>query len=115
MHCSAAAALRLRNKARYSSWATLVFCQMRLRQAALRGELERPSYRMPGAPWTGWLTLAFLVLIVVMMGFAGGAEQIAFFSIPAIAVVIAIGWWAVRRRYPNAHADPSSAVPVAGQ
>jgi L-asparagine permease len=98
-----------------ATWATLVFCQMQLRKKALLGELERPAYRMPGAPWTGWLTLAFLVLIVVMMGFAGGAEQVAFYSIPAIAAVIAIGWWAVRRRNPQAHDDPTSAVSVGGQ
>ncbi|MEV6612081.1 amino acid permease [Kutzneria sp. NPDC051319] len=98
-----------------ATWATLVFCQMRLRQKALRGEIERPHYRMPGAPWTGWLTLGFLVLIVVMMGFAGGAEQVAFFSIPGIAAVIAIGWWAVSRRRGADESDPTSAVPVGGQ
>ena len=98
-----------------TTWATLVVCQMRLRQRALRGELERPAYRMPGAPWTGWLTLAFLALIVVMMGFAGGAEQVAFFSIPAIAVVLAVGWWLVRRRQSAPESDPTSAVPVVSQ
>jgi L-asparagine permease len=98
-----------------ATWATLVFCQLRLRQKALAGELERPSYRMPGAPWTGWLTLGFLALIVVMMGFAGGAEQVAFFSIPGIAAVIAIGWWAVSRRRRADESDPSNAVPVGGQ
>ncbi|MBA8925150.1 L-asparagine permease [Kutzneria viridogrisea] len=85
-----------------ATWATLVFCQMRLRKAALRGELERPSYRMPGAPYTGWLTLGFLALVVVMMGFAGGAERIAFYSIPGIAVVIFIGWKLVKSRRPEA-------------
>jgi L-asparagine permease len=49
-----------------STWATLLFCQLRLRQAALRGELERPAYRMPWAPYSGWATLAFLALVVVL-------------------------------------------------
>ncbi|WP_116198429.1 amino acid permease [Amycolatopsis circi] len=81
-----------------ATWATLVFSQMRMRQAALRGELERPSYRMPGAPYTGWATLGFLVLVVALMGFSDGAEKIAFYSIPAIVVVLAVGWRLVSRR-----------------
>ncbi|WP_370936914.1 amino acid permease [Amycolatopsis sp. cg13] len=81
-----------------ATWATLVFSQMRMRQASLRGELERPSYRMPGAPYTGWATLGFLVLVVVLMGFSDGAEKIAFYSIPAIVVVLALGWRLVSRK-----------------
>ncbi|MYW96370.1 amino acid permease [Amycolatopsis rubida] len=81
-----------------ATWATLVFSQMRMRQAALRGELERPGYRMPGAPYTGWATLGFLVLVVVLMGFSDGAEKIAFYSIPAIVVVLAVGWRLVSRK-----------------
>ena len=81
-----------------STWATLIFCQLRMRQAALRGELERPAYRMPGAPYTGWATLGFLVLVVVLMGFSDGAEKIAFYSIPVLAVVLAVGWRYVSKR-----------------
>ncbi|WP_409180260.1 amino acid permease [Amycolatopsis sp. VS8301801F10] len=81
-----------------ATWATLVYSQMRMRQAALRGELERPGYRMPGAPYTGWATLGFLLLVVVLMGFSDGAEKIAFYSIPAIVVVLAVGWRLVSRK-----------------
>ena len=84
------------------TWAALVYSQMQLRKAALRGEVERPSFRMPGAPWTGWLTLGFLALVVVMMAFAGGAEQIAFFTIPGIVVVLFLGWRLVKARRPVA-------------
>jgi L-asparagine permease len=83
-----------------ATWATLIYSQLRMRQAALRGELERPSYRMPGAPYTNWGTLAFLVLVVVLMGFSDGAEKIAFYSIPAIVVVLVLGWRFVSRRRP---------------
>ncbi|HEY2060710.1 amino acid permease [Amycolatopsis sp. NBC_01480] len=83
-----------------ATWATLIYSQMRMREAALRGELERPSYRMPGAPYTGWATLAFLVLVVVLMGFSDGAEKIAFYSIPVLVVVLVVGWRFVARRRP---------------
>ncbi|WP_370948456.1 amino acid permease [Amycolatopsis sp. cg5] len=81
-----------------TTWATLIFCQLRLRQAALRGDLERPAFRMPGAPYTGWATLAFLVLIVVLMGFSDGAEKIAFYSMPVVVVALVVGWRLVNRR-----------------
>jgi L-asparagine permease len=87
-------------------WAMILIAQMGLRRKAMRGELVRPSYRMPGAPVTNWVALACLGLIVVMMGFAGGAEQIAFYSIPGIIAVIGLGWWLVSRRQP----DPTPAL-----
>ncbi|OXM54003.1 L-asparagine permease [Amycolatopsis thailandensis] len=80
-----------------STWATLLICQMRLRKAVLAGEIEQPSYRMPGAPYTGWLTLGFLGLVLVLMGFSTGPEKIAFYSIPVVVVVLAVGWRLVSR------------------
>ncbi|NUT50904.1 MAG: amino acid permease [Saccharothrix sp.] len=85
------------------TWATLVFCQLRLRQAALRGEVGRPAYRMPGAPYTGWATLAFLAVVIVLMAFAGPAERIAFWSIPVLAVLLFVGRRATRARRSTAH------------
>ena len=84
-----------------STWATLIICQMRLRQKALKGEVQRPSYRMPGAPYTSWLTLAFLGLVVGQMAFSSGhAERIAFWSIPVLALVLFVGWRFVKSRQP---------------
>jgi L-asparagine permease len=85
-----------------STWATLIICQMRLRQKALRGEVARPSYRMPGAPYTGWLTLGFLALVIGQMAFAGTAERIAFWSIPVLALALVVGWRVVGRRQQQA-------------
>jgi L-asparagine permease len=80
------------------TWAMLVIAQMRLRAKALAGELERPAFRMPGAPYTNWATLGFLALVVVLMGFAGGSSQIAFYCIPVLVVVLAVGWQITSRR-----------------
>jgi L-asparagine permease len=85
-----------------STWATLIICQMRLRQKALRGEVARPSYRMPGAPYTGWLTLGFLALVIGQMAFAGTAERIAFWSIPVLVLALVVGWRVVGRRQQQA-------------
>ncbi|WP_394622268.1 amino acid permease [Lentzea sp. JNUCC 0626] len=83
-----------------STWATLIICQLRLRKKALAGELERPSYRMPGAPYTSYGTLAFLALVIGQMAFAGTAEKIAFWSIPVVALVLFLGWRFVKSRQP---------------
>jgi L-asparagine permease len=36
--------------------------------------------------------------VVALMGFSDGAEKIAFYSIPVLAVVLAVGWRFVKRR-----------------
>ena len=51
------------------AWATIVACQLRFYQLAKRGELERPKFRMPFAPYSGYATLAFLVGVLVLMFF----------------------------------------------
>ncbi|MEV5711084.1 amino acid permease [Actinoallomurus sp. NPDC052274] len=79
-------------------WATLISCQLRLRARADRGEIERPSFRMPWAPVSNWVTLGFLVLVVVLMAFADTANKIAFWCLPGVAVVLFVGWRAVRSR-----------------
>lgn len=81
-----------------STWATLIICQLRLRKKALAGEIERPSYRMPGAPYTSYGTLAFLALVIGQMAFAGTAEKIAFWSIPVLALLLFLGWRFVKSR-----------------
>ncbi|WP_189225327.1 amino acid permease [Saccharothrix coeruleofusca] len=88
-----------------ATWATLILCQLRLRQAVRRGELPQPAYRMPGAPYTGWATLGFLALVLVLMAFAGPAERIAFWSIPVLVVLLFAGWRAVQSRRSTARPD----------
>lgn len=79
-------------------WATLVYCQLRLRAAAGRGEVDRPPFRMPGAPVTNWLTLGFLTAVVLLMAFADLATKIAFWCLPVVVAVLFAGWRVVRSR-----------------
>ncbi|MDX8147079.1 amino acid permease [Lentzea sp. BCCO 10_0061] len=88
-----------------STWATLIICQLRLRKKALAGEIQRPSYRMPGAPYTSYGTLAFLALVIGQMAFAGTAEKIAFWSIPVVALILFLGWRFVKSRQPVEQRD----------
>ncbi len=52
-----------------ASWGFIVVCQMRLRKAIKEGKAAKVSFRMPGAPFTSWLTLLFLFSVLVLMAF----------------------------------------------
>ncbi|WP_189060764.1 amino acid permease [Longimycelium tulufanense] len=82
-----------------TTWMTLLFCQIQLRRKALRGEIERPSFRMPGAPYTGWATLAFLVGCLGLMAFSDDwKQQVAVALAPVLAIVLAVGWRIIETR-----------------
>lgn len=77
------------------TWATIVLCQLRLKQLADRGELERPSFRMIGSPYTGYLTLVFLAAVLVLVFIDSPATLIV--TVVA-SLLIAAGWFACRSR-----------------
>ena len=81
-----------------SSWAFIVVCQLRLRKAIREGKADDVSFKLPGAPFTSWLTLLFLFSVLVLMAFdyPNGTYTIA--SIPLIAVILVLGWFGVRKR-----------------
>ncbi|WP_066362132.1 amino acid permease [Herbidospora mongoliensis] len=87
-----------------TTWGTLIYCQMKLRRAWMRGQLPKPAFLMPGTPYTNWLTLAFLALVVVLMPFADEDQRLAFYLIPILAGGIWGGWRMVNaRREPATH------------
>ncbi|GAC69936.1 amino acid permease [Gordonia soli] len=51
-------------------WATILVCQLAYRRKVSRGELPASDYRVPGAPVTTWLALAFLALVLVLLFFS---------------------------------------------
>lgn len=81
-----------------STWGFIVVCQMQFRRAVARGEAEPVTFRMPGAPVTSWLTLAFLVCVLVLMAFdyPNGTWTVA--STPIVALLLVAGWYGVRSR-----------------
>lgn len=91
------------------AWATIVACQLRFHQLAKAGETERPKFRMPLSPYTGWITLAFLAGVLVLMMFdkVYGRWMLAAmaFGIPALVG----GWFVVRGRVQDAAAEAADA------
>lgn len=81
-----------------ATWVTILVCQMRLRAAAERGELSRPSFRMIGSPATNLISLAVLALVLCLMPFANSAQALAFACLPVLAAILWYGWHRIRRR-----------------
>ena len=83
-----------------STWAFIVVCQMRLRRAQDRREIERISFRMPMAPISAWLTLAFLAGVLALMAFdyPDGTYTVA--ALPVVAICLGLGWMALKRTSP---------------
>ncbi len=80
-----------------STWAIIIICQLALRRAVQRGELPPGGFRMPLAPYSSWATLAFLLGVLVLMGFdyPDGTYTVA--MLPLVAVALAGGWFIMKR------------------
>jgi len=76
----------------------IVLCQLRLHAWAKAGILTRPVFRMPGAPFTGYLTLAFLAAVLVLMAFDWPVGTLTISSLAVIIPGLIIGWLACRGR-----------------
>lgn len=80
-----------------STWAFILVCQLKLRQAVKRGEAQPVSFRMPGAPFTTWLSLAFLAGVLVLMAFDYPDGTLTVAMIPLLAVLLVLGWHLLKR------------------
>lgn len=81
-----------------SSWGTIVLCQMKLKKLADAGRLQRPAFRLFGSPFTSWLTLAFLVAVLVLMAFDYPAGTYTVASLIVIIPLLVLGWVLQRDR-----------------
>ncbi len=78
-------------------WATIMLCHIKLQKWVGRGKVERPSFRLFGAPYTSYLTLGFLAFVLVTMGFSETGRWVLASLLILIPVLI-LGWFACRKR-----------------
>src|ERR1700739_2699620 len=81
-----------------ASWATIVICQIQLYRWSRRGIMNRPSFRMWGSPYTGYLTLAFLLAVLVLMAMDPPIGTWTAASLGVIIPALIVGWYFVRAR-----------------
>lgn len=80
------------------TWAMVMLCSLHFWRRAKQGRVERPAYRLPWAPYTQLVTLAFLLTVLVLMWCDGGVGRTTVMFVPAIGAALVGGWFLVRRR-----------------
>ncbi|MDJ0381585.1 amino acid permease [Streptomyces sp. G-G2] len=80
------------------TWAMVMLCSLHFWRRARQGLVERPSYRLPWAPYTQIVTLVFLVTVLVLMWSDEGVGRRTILFLPVIAAALVGGWFLVRRR-----------------
>ena len=88
------------------TWGTIFACQLRLRRLSDRGVIPASSFPMPGSPWTSYIGLVFLALVIVGLAVSGWQSSPYFWhktafvvvviGIPVIAAMLWAGWLIVR-------------------
>ncbi len=109
-----------------TAWGVIVLCQIRLRRLSVVGLVRRPSFRLPGAPFTAYLTLGFLgtVAVLILLDYPTGTFTFGTAVVVVIPALV-LGWFGVRRRValvaaaraaralPSADLTPTGPIPTA--
>ncbi|MBB2968373.1 amino acid permease [Leifsonia aquatica] len=82
-----------------TAWSVIVLCQLTLYRRSRRGEEARPSFRMPWSPWSGYVALAFLatVGVLILLDYPTGTFTVGAAVVIVIPLLIG-GWYLMRRR-----------------
>ncbi|MEC3918394.1 amino acid permease [Nocardia sp. CDC160] len=83
-----------------AAWAAILVCQLKLWRWAREGKAVRPKFRMPGAPYTNWAALLFLVGVLALMAFGKDDTQrgALIAMVVVMGPVMTIGWFLTRKR-----------------
>ena len=81
-----------------AAWATIILCQLRLQKWAKQGRVERPAFRLFGAPFTSYLTLAFLASVIVLMLFDYPTGTWTVGTLVIIIPLLIGGWFLAKPR-----------------
>ncbi|HYY00354.1 MAG TPA: amino acid permease [Mycobacterium sp.] len=85
-----------------AAWATIVLCQLRLYRRAKAGTMQRSHFRMPLAPYSGYVTLVFLVGVLVLMTLDPEKGPWVIAALVAAVPALISGWFLVRDRVSSA-------------
>lgn len=79
------------------AWAMIVLAHLGYQRRVKAGEIASGRFRMPFAPYSNYLVLAFLAMVVVLLAF-DSETRIALYVTPFVAGAILIGYLVQRRR-----------------
>jgi L-asparagine permease len=102
------------------TWGTIFACQIRLRQLSNRGVVPACPFQAPGSPYTSYIGIAFLVLVLIGLAISGWQSSEEFlhktsflvvvFGIPVLILALAIGWRVVKPKVKENTHDRMKAV-----
>jgi AAT family amino acid transporter/D-serine/D-alanine/glycine transporter len=93
-------------------WGMVMFSHMRYRKVVDAGRLPEGKFRMPLTPGGNWFALAFLALVLVLLGFSSDT-RIALYVTPVWVLVMGIGYFASRNHHVRLTPVPAAALPHA--
>lgn len=76
-----------------TTWSTIILSQIQLYRRAKQGLMQRPNFRLFGAPYTGYAALLFLAFVLVMT-FINSPWTMLVMAIASVLIVI--GWFRSR-------------------
>ncbi|KRV47728.1 proline-specific permease [Wenjunlia vitaminophila] len=85
------------------TWAMILASHLRYRAAVRAGRAPEAWFRAPGAPWTSWFALGFLVLVLVLIGIDEDSRT-SLYGAPVWFAALGLGYAYLRRRNPQAFA-----------
>ncbi|MFC5722154.1 amino acid permease [Streptomyces gamaensis] len=77
-------------------WSVIVVTHLRYRKAVAAGTAKSSGYRLPGAPWTNVLVLAFFAFVTVLIAW-GSETRVALYVMGIWVVLLLVGWGVLRR------------------
>ncbi|SEN60426.1 amino acid permease [Actinacidiphila rubida] len=100
------------------TWGVILAAHIRYRAAVRAGRAAPAWFTAPGGAAASWCTLAFLALVVVLIG-ADSQARVSLYGAPVWAAALAAGYAWLRRRNPSAfvrrpHLAPSGPDAAAG-
>ncbi|UYQ62342.1 amino acid permease [Streptomyces peucetius] len=82
------------------AWIMILVSQIRYRAMADRGELPQSAFKAPGAPFTSWFALAFIGMVIVMMGIDKDA-RISLYCAPVWGLLLGVAYLVLKSRNPH--------------
>ncbi|QCE35101.1 amino acid permease [Acetobacteraceae bacterium] len=74
------------------AWATILLCNISLHRSIVSGKISKTDYPMPGSPVTNWLTLGFLGLILISIGFDYPNGTMTLSALPFLGIALWLSW-----------------------
>ncbi|MFJ8956102.1 amino acid permease [Streptomyces sp. NPDC102381] len=82
------------------AWIVILICQIRYRLKSDRGELPKSDFRAPWGVWVSGLALAFIFLVIVLMGIDPDA-RVSLYAAPVWAAILGVSYFFLKKRNPE--------------